>query len=39
MKVVEAILRDAQEKAWKASENISTLPPAELMMTIMAQRK
>jgi hypothetical protein len=39
MKVVEARLRDAQEKAQKASENISTLPPVERMMTILAQRK
>jgi hypothetical protein len=39
MKVVEEKLRDAQEKAQKDSESINTLPPAESMTTILAQRK
>jgi hypothetical protein len=39
MKVVEYILRDAWEKTHKASKNISTLPPTELMDTILARRQ
>jgi hypothetical protein len=39
MKVVEEKLREAQEKAQKASESINTLPPVERMMTILAQRQ
>jgi len=39
MKAVEARLRDVQEKTQKAFENISTLPPEEHMMTILAQQQ
>jgi hypothetical protein len=39
MKVVEAKLREAQEKAQQASEKITTLPPVERMTTILAQRQ
>jgi hypothetical protein len=39
MKVVEARLRDVQEKAQKALENISMLPPAECMMAILENRQ
>jgi hypothetical protein len=38
MKVVEARLRDAQENAQKASENISMLPTFECMVAILARR-
>ena len=39
MKVVETRLRDSQEKMHKYLESINTLPPAERMMTILAQRQ
>jgi hypothetical protein len=39
MKVVEAHLREAQERAHQASEKIMTLPPTERMTTILAQRQ
>jgi hypothetical protein len=39
MKVVEAKLREAQEKSQQALERITTLPPAECMTTILAHRQ
>jgi hypothetical protein len=39
MKVLEARLRDVQEKAQKASANISMFPLVERKTTILAQRQ
>jgi hypothetical protein len=39
MKVVEAKLREAQEKGQEYLGRINTLPPAECMTTILAQRQ
>jgi len=39
MKAIEAHLRDAQEKVYKASESINTLPLDKQTTTILSQRK
>ena len=39
MKAIEAKLREAKEHAQQASERVATLPPVELMTTILAQRQ
>jgi hypothetical protein len=38
LKKIEEIVRSVQEKAHKSNEIINTLPPAERMMTILANR-
>jgi hypothetical protein len=39
LKVIEAKLREAQEREQQASERTTTLPPAEHRTTILAQKQ